>query len=242
MFEAKYIGEHPAPPHMSRNYQDLIEKLLKIREDYHNTVLKYVNTFKHNDARLSLFSKCINVLDGTFLGLYFYNFHLTEPEMWEDISFRLQVRLPPEDDILSHVDAFAMFVKIGFIQLMHSAIESSMRLIIEIYNNQEYIKRVSSFTRIYTWFFEDAKLMSYKPVLDMLSTLRDINHDNGAYYGKNKQITIDGHNYIFENRRSVQFVTWDLLLNLMPQLKNMLIDIVELTKRIRVDIIDSSIE
>jgi hypothetical protein len=76
----------------------------------------------------------------------------------------------------------------------------------------------------------------------MLSTLRDINHDNGAYYGNNKQISLNGHNYIFENKRLVQFVTWDLLLNLMPLLKNMLIDVVERTRGIRVDILDSSIE
>jgi hypothetical protein len=61
---------------------------------------------------------------------YFYNTHLTEPNLWEEMSSRLQIAPPPEDDILRHVDTFAMFVKIGFIQLLHASIESSMRLIV----------------------------------------------------------------------------------------------------------------
>jgi hypothetical protein len=96
--------------------------------------------------------------------------------------------------------------------------------------------------RIYTWFFEDANLVDHKPVLDMLSTLRDINHDTGTYYGKYEQVFLNDHDYIFENKRLIQFVTWDLLLSLMPKLKDMLVDVVERTRGIRVDILDSSIE
>lgn len=201
-----------------------------------------VSVFEQQDARLSLFSKCINVLDGTFLGFYFYNFHLTEPHLWREISFKLQVALPPADDILRHVDAFAMFVKIGFIQLLHASIESSMRLIIEKYNYLEYKRRISSFARIYTWFFNEANLLNHKPILDMLTTLRDVNHDNGVYYANNKQITINGSHYVFENGKTVEFVTWDFLLNLMSAIKNILVGIVDVTKNIKGHIIDSSIQ
>ena len=72
--------------------------------------------------------------------------------------------------------------------------------------------------------------------------LRDVNHDNGAYYANNKETTINGSNYIFKNGKSIEFVAWDFLLKLMPELKNMLVvDIVELTKNINRHIIDSSI-
>ena len=41
---------------------------------------------------------------------------------------------------------------------------------------------------------------------------------------------INGSNYIFKNKIG-RVVTWDFLLNLMPELKNILVvDIVELTK------------
>ena len=51
----------------------------------------------------------------------------------------------------------------------------------------------------------------------MLTTLLDVNHDNDVYYN-NKEIMINGSNYIFKNK-IVRVVTWDFLLNLMPELK-----------------------
>jgi hypothetical protein len=117
------------------------------------------------------------MLDRTFL---FLQFHLTEPKLREEISFRLHITPPPEDDRLRHVDAFAMFVKIGFIQLLHASIESSMRLIIEKCNDKEYNRRVSSFARIYSRFFDETNLLGHKPIHDMITTLRDVNHDNGG--------------------------------------------------------------
>ena len=41
---------------------------------------------------------------------------------------------------------------------------------------------------------------------------------------------INGSNYIFKNK-IVRVVTWDFLLNLMSELKNILVDIVEMTKK-----------
>ena len=51
----------------------------------------------------------------------------------------------------------------------------------------------------------------------MLTTLLDVNHDNDVYYN-NKEIMINGSNYIFKNK-IVRVVTSDFLLNLMPELK-----------------------
>jgi hypothetical protein len=84
----------------------------------------------------------------------------------------------------------------------------------------------------------------YLSIVSLRITLRDVNHDNGVYYANNnnKEITINGSNYIFKNGKSIEYVAWDFLLNLMPELKNMLVvDIVELTKNINRHIIDSSI-
>ena len=100
-----------------------------------------------------------------------------------------------------------MFVKIGFIQLLHASIESSMRLIIEKCIDKEYNRRVSSFARIYSRFFDETNLLGHKPIHDMITTLRDVNHDNGIYYANNnKEITINGSIYIFnmENRQNLR--------------------------------------
>ncbi len=77
----------------------------------------------------------------------------------------------------------------------------------------------------------------------MLTTLRNVNHDNGVYYANNnnKEITINGSTTSQEWKVD-RVMTWDFLLNLLLELKNMLVDIVELTKIIiNGHIIDSSI-
>jgi hypothetical protein len=95
-----------------------------------------------------------------------------------------------------------MFVKIGFLQPLQTSIESSMRLINEKYNDKEYNRTVSSFARIYSWFFDKTNLLGHKSVLDILTTLLDVNYDNGVYYANNKKITINCSNYIFNNGKS----------------------------------------
>ena len=95
-----------------------------------------------------------------------------------------------------------MFVKIGFLQPLHTSIESSMRLINEKYNDKEYNGTISSFARIYSWFFDKTNLLGHKPVLDILITLLVVNYDSGVYYANNKKITINGSNYIFKNGKS----------------------------------------
>jgi hypothetical protein len=54
-----------------------------------------------------------------------------------------------------------------------------------------------------------------------------------VYYANNNnnEITINVSIYIFNNGKSAEFATWIFLLNLMPELKNMLVDIVGLTKK-----------
>ena len=49
----------------------------------------------------------------------------------------------------------------------------------------------------------------YLSIVSLRITLRDINHNNGVYYANNnKEISINGSNYIFKNGKSIEFVTW----------------------------------
>jgi hypothetical protein len=148
---------------------------------------------------------------------------------------------PADEDRIIHVARFIVFIKIAYIQLLHSSIESSMRPIIETDDSEEYNKKVGSFNRLYTWFFEKTNLCNYKSILDMLSTLRNVNHDNGVYYGSYKEIPLKGIMFKFENAKIANFVTWDFLLDVVPNLRNMMIRVVESTKKITKEITDPSI-
>lgn len=136
------------------NYRDLCLKILNIRNGYYDVMLSYTPTFNsEKDARVTIFSKCINVLDSTFLSFYYFNFYLTEPDWWNELPSKLPVSLPAANDIIKHIDTYAFSTKIAFVQLLHSSIESSMRRIFEKYNLEEYCKRARSFGRIYQYFF-----------------------------------------------------------------------------------------
>jgi hypothetical protein len=131
---------------MSANYADLIMRVSSIRDSIGNARAQIIIHFPHydinRDVRVNIFSKCINALDGLYLGLIFYNNHLTDSDWWDAVASRMNLIVPPVNDRLALVDNFAISLKIGFIQtLVSSAIESSIRTVASYVNNEEYRKR-----------------------------------------------------------------------------------------------------
>lgn len=184
----------------------------------------------NRDVRISIFSKCINALDGLHLGMIFYNNHLTESDWWKKTASKMNFRTPPDDDKLALVDNFAIFLKIAFTQtFVSSAVESSIRSMTLGVDHDEYRKVEHSFKKICRLLLSEASLSSinqYESLLDLLRCIRNANHDNGVYYGRNENIEYKGFHYSFENERRITFLTWDLLLGFGSDLKDLLIDIV----------------
>jgi hypothetical protein len=142
----------------SNNYSDLIGRVGVIRNSYAEIRGEVINHFPlydiKRDVRLNVFSKCINALDGLYLGMIFYNNHLAEPVWWIETASRMNLRVPPDDDKLELIDNFAVFLKIAFIQtLISSAVESSIRSVTLSVNEKDYRKIESSFKRVTTCFF-----------------------------------------------------------------------------------------
>lgn len=173
----------------SSNYGDLIRRLASIRNDYADARWDLINHFPKydigRDVRVNIFSKCINALDGLYLGMIFYNNHLIEPDWWTETASRLNLRIPPNDDKLALVDNFAVFLKIAFIQtFVSSAVESSIRSMTLSVNSDGYRNAAHSFKKVCRLLLSEASLSSssnqYEALLDLLRCIRNANHDNGV--------------------------------------------------------------
>jgi hypothetical protein len=181
----------------SSNYGDLIRRAGSIRDSYANARTGIISRFPrydiNRDVRVNIFSKCVNALDGLYLGMIFYNNHLTEPDWWIVTASHMNLRKPPNDDKIALVDNFTVFLRIAFIQtLVSSTIESSIRSMALSINSDEYRKAEHSFKKVCRLPLSEASLSSstnqYGALLDLFRCIRNANHDNGVYYGREEPI------------------------------------------------------
>ena len=143
----------------------------------------------------------------------------------------MNLRVPPDDDKLELIDNFAVFLKIAFIQtLVSSAVESSIRSVTLSVNEKDYRKVEYSFKRVYHLLLSEVYLLQHEPLLDLLRCIRNANHDNGIYYGKNENIEHKGSHYSFINEGRIVFLTWDILLDFTSDLKDLIRDLVNSNK------------
>jgi hypothetical protein len=213
-------------------YNGVISRVADIRNQYdaaRNEILSNHPAFdKNKDIRINIFSKCINVFDATHLSLIFYSHHLQKENWWRQTATKLSLKIPPEDDRKDLLKVYLMFIKIGFVQtFVSSALESSIRTIISNVNPMRYKKEGWSFEGAYHLLLAELNQLESKPLLDILRCIRNTNHDNGVYYGKNETIPYKGNIYEFKNEESVEFVSWDFILSMAKNAKELILSIVK---------------
>lgn len=81
---------------------------------------------KDSDARITVFAKCANVLRVTQLAIAYIQVLLFNKEWWQAVAGKDI----PDEDIQHFGKEFDTFVRIGFLQLLFSSVESSFRLIL----------------------------------------------------------------------------------------------------------------
>jgi hypothetical protein len=86
----------------SNKFTDQIHLVFTIRTNYFEARQEIMNNFpgydRERDVRINIFSKCINALDGLYLGMVFFNNHLTEPAWWTETASSMRLREPPYED------------------------------------------------------------------------------------------------------------------------------------------------
>ncbi len=209
---------------------DLISTIQQLRDSFISTkddlIQKHLRWDQARDATLTLFAKCVNVLNSTQLGMVHIQFNLTQKQWWTSIS-----KVPIADaDLQLYLNEFDMFIKLGFVQFLFSSIESSFRLIVNAISPTACSGGTAEFKGIYSFLLSRLTLQKYEPLLDLLRCIRNTIHNNGVYFprsGNNETMVYNGTTYSFEIGKPVDFVTWQFLFGLIPDLRQMIIDIVE---------------
>jgi hypothetical protein len=209
---------------------DLILAIQQLRDSFVTTkdslIQKHPTWDKVKDARLTLLSKCVNVLNSTQLGMVHIQFNLTQRQWWTSIS-----KSPIADaDIQIYLNEFDMFIKLGFLQFLFASIESSLRLIVKAIDPTACSGGTAEFKSIYSFLLKRLTLQKYEALLDLLRCIRNTIHNNGVYFhrsGNNKTVVHNGITYTFEIGKSVDFVNWQFLFDLLPELRQMIIEVVE---------------
>ena len=211
----------------------LIEQLQPIRDravdDKTAVVALYPFVAPEHDARITAFSKLINVLNSLQLSFTFLSKHLLHKEWWEVIA-----RTPiPDCDKQVYANEFANFVKVGFVHAMFSSIESSLRLFLRALDPTACNGGMAEFKSIYDCLFS-SKLATGPTdgiqLLDLLRLVRNTIHNNGVYFnprGGNVTLSWQGQTFEFRQGAPVDFVTWEFLIQVADSLRILLRQVVE---------------
>lgn len=211
----------------------LIEQLQPVRDravdDKTAVVALYPFATSEHDARITAFSKLINVLNSVQLAFTFVSKHLLHKPWWDAIA-----RTPiPDSDKQVYANEFANFTKVGFVHAMFSSIESSLRLFLRALDPVACNGGMAEFKSIYDCLFS-SKLATAPTdgtqLLDLLRLVRNTIHNNGVYFnprGGNVTLNWQGQTFEFRQGAPVDFVTWEFLIRVSDSLRTLLRQVVE---------------
>jgi len=217
---------------MSKIGPDYYFRLIKLVEPIRDEALNnkknisatYQSFVSNNDARITAFSKLMNILSSLQLSLTFIWRHLMHKDWWRKTA----KKVIPEKDLKIYVKEFESFSKIGFVQLMFSAVESSFRMFLRALDPVACKGSTSSFRNIYMCLLK-SKLSTYSPesikFLDLFRHLRNTIHNNGVFFderGRNIVVIWRKVKYEFKHGAPLEFVTWDFLMEISDTIRELL--------------------
>jgi hypothetical protein len=205
-----------------------IDRLSLLREDYaesyRTTKAKY--NYDYRDARVAVFSKCAITMNTAFVGFILIRDELLDRKWWKEHITEID-----DATMTKHIEDLEMSMRGAFLSRFFASLESSFRYYCREVSPGACNNGAGNFKNIYDHLFSKNKfnLPNYIPLLDLWRNMRNTIHNNGKFYPDNQQdceVQYKGSKYKFEVGKVSQFLTWDLLLNLIPDTKDMLINIV----------------
>lgn len=215
----------------SLNCYDLIKKIEEIRNlsiDNQTEINAIYSYLPKNDARITAFSKFINVLNSLHFSFTFIERHLTHSLWWNrNISTLLSI-----EDKRLYVKEFENFTKVGFVSVQFSSIESSLRLFLRAIDPHACKNSTAAFDSIYKCLLckLNTKPTDGAELLDLFREVRNTIHNNGVYFnnnGNSKNLTWEGKTFEFNHGTRVSFVTWDFLILISESLRLLLMEILK---------------
>ena len=224
---------------------DLIIQITKMEGSFHKCRGEYVDTHptfgKENDARITIYSRCLNLFDNALLYLLFRTFQLPNKSWWLSLPIEYQrMGIPPnisiqipssEEDLKGIIDNVNKFwVQTNFV-LLFSVLETSARQIVRVTHPGKFSHGRGDLKQIYQALLS-TNYSNYDLMLELFRLARNTQHNNGVYFpqkfGKNRHLTFKGVQYDFVDGQKVEFYDAAKLLffDIVPDLLNMINDIV----------------
>lgn len=182
--------------------------------------------WNENDARLTVLNKCSSVLITISLGYVFIHKCLTKENWWKANS-----TLPIDREQMTQAgNEFEMFLRIGLIHNILYAVESSFRIYVRKIDPQACSNGIAEFKSIYEWLLKRANLKKYFPLLDLWRNIRNTLHNNGLFLptsGKDADVIFEGNIYKFRVGKPNDFVNTEFIVNLLPNMRDMLLELLQ---------------
>ena len=140
--------------------------------------LRHKYMWNENDARITVFSKIINVLNTANLGYVFINKYLKKKDWWKE-NESLNVN---ERSIVKTVEEFEMAIRIGLIQNVTYSIESSFRTFSRAIQPGACKDGFAEFKSIYSSLLKKTSLQKHENLLDLFRNMRNTMHNNGLFH------------------------------------------------------------
>ncbi len=129
--------------------KDLVKQLELIRDqayqDKESVTTTFSNFDRRKDARVTAFSKMINVFYSVELALIFVAKHLLHPNWWK-ATYPKMISVSYAKILASE---FVEFSKLGFVHSLFSTTESSLRLFLRALNPTACDRGTGSFKSVY---------------------------------------------------------------------------------------------
>lgn len=167
------------------------------------------------DIRLTVFTKIESAVGSTALGFESMTEFLSLPRHYGDGSMHAAIDQSVSTEL-------AAFYKLGYVQFVFSAVESSLRSLLRALNSTAANNGTAQFKAIYDCLLRTElalqRAQDWGDMLDLFRLIRNTLHNNGVHFhksGADTEVTYRGIAYQFKHGQKIDFVYWDLCLSLL---------------------------
>lgn len=224
---------------LQRRLADIQESVLRDKEQ----LIAAHPVWDLRDARIRSLYRLFGILGGAGLGIHFLG-KLLDDDWWQE-NERTSM---PQDAKDAYTVNLEMSVKYGFGMGFFTSLEASFRTFLRAIDPEVCKKSTAPFKNIYQCLL-GAKQLGFSPadrkaaenLLNFVRLIRNLIHNNGVYFDEedeDKREAYDGAEYHFRHGKPVDFVSWELLLKLADDIRQLLVQVISHKKIATIDQIE----
>lgn len=184
-----------------KQFHDFFDKCINPFEKfYEETLIKHPNWNENNDERILILKNVCNIMKAANLNC------ISSKKELEEVSHKTGTIVVEEHEVIND-----SIIKIGFIFVLCSAIESSFRKFAKQYGIED--NRIS---KIYKNLFYKLDIKEYDAITIVTYIRNAISHNNQMWIYDDKEIEYNGKIYKFEKDKIVKYTTWEDFFHLLP--------------------------